>query len=244
MSVVLHHSVSSGTDKVVLLGIANHEGDGGSWPAVETLARYANCTERSVRYSLRRLVESGELRVIRQGGGTDDTRDDRRPNLYRVLVTCPDDCAGGTSHRPRGETDFRPTANGVKPTSERGEAGFRDGVKPTSAEPSLEPSGKPLAAAPQNTLRKRDELFEAIASACDIRLDAMTKTERGQLNRAKKELGEVGATTDQVLAAARAWKARYPNATLTPGALMKHWSSLSGPATPSQFPAGSGGIYL
>ena len=142
MSVVLHHSKASGTDKVILLGIANHEGDGGSWPAVGTLAKYAQCSERAVRYSLKRLVESGELRVIRQGGGNDGTREDRRPNLYRVLVRCPDDCVGGTAHRLRGEAGFPPNDDGVKRASERGEAGFLDGVKQASAEPSLEPSKK------------------------------------------------------------------------------------------------------
>lgn len=140
IAAVLHHSQASGTDKVVLIGIANHEGDGGSWPAVATLAKYAQCTERAVRYSLKRLVGSGELTVIRQAGGNENTRSDRRTNLYRVTVSCPDDCAGGSNHKARGEADFPPTDNGVKQASERGEAGFRHGVKPTSPEPYLEPS--------------------------------------------------------------------------------------------------------
>ena len=29
------------TDKLVLIGIANHDGDGGSWPSIATLAMYA-----------------------------------------------------------------------------------------------------------------------------------------------------------------------------------------------------------
>lgn len=145
MAVVLHHSTASGSDKLVLLGIANHDGDGGAWPSVGTLARYANLSDRAVRYSLKRLVESGELEVERQAGGNEDTRPDRRPNRYRVHVDCPADCTGGTQHRLRGEAHFRSERDGVKPTSERGEAGFRDGVKPTAAEPSLEPSKKPIA---------------------------------------------------------------------------------------------------
>jgi len=140
MSVVLHHSAASGSDKLVLLGIANHDGDGGAWPSVGTLARYANLSERSIRYSLKRLVEMGELEIDLQAGGNEQTRPDRRPNRYRVHVECPVNCTGGTQHRLRGEADFIPTDDGVKQASERGEAGFRDGGKPTAPEPSLEPS--------------------------------------------------------------------------------------------------------
>lgn len=140
MAVVLHHSAASGSDKLVLLGIANHDGDGGAWPSVGTLARYANCSERAVRYSLKRLVASGELEVERQAGGNASTRPDRKPNRYRVRVECPVECAGGTQHHLRAEADCRPSVDGVKHTSERGEAGFRNGVKQAAAEPSLEPS--------------------------------------------------------------------------------------------------------
>lgn len=140
IAAVLHHSKASGTDKVVLIGIANHEGDGGSWPAVATLAKYAQCSERAVRYALKRLVETGELTVSLQAGGNENTRADRRPNLYRVTVSCPADCAGGSNHKQRGEGDFHPPANGGQPASERGATGFRNGGQPAAAEPSLEPS--------------------------------------------------------------------------------------------------------
>ena len=38
MSLVLHHSVAQPTHKLILLGIANHQGDGGAWPSIETLS--------------------------------------------------------------------------------------------------------------------------------------------------------------------------------------------------------------
>jgi hypothetical protein len=102
MSAVLHHSRSKGTDKLVLLGIANHYGDGGAWPTVATLARYANATERTVQRSLSNLVRLGELAIIRQGGGTQHMKDSERPNRYDVLVRCPQLCDGSTQHRMRG----------------------------------------------------------------------------------------------------------------------------------------------
>lgn len=101
MAAVLHHSRSKGTDKLVLLGIANHYGDGGAWPTVGTLARYANATERTVQRSLSNLVKLGELGIVRQGGGTQWMKDGERPNRYDVLVTCPQMCDGSTQHRMR-----------------------------------------------------------------------------------------------------------------------------------------------
>jgi hypothetical protein len=92
MSLVLHHSKATGTAKLVLLGIANHAGDGGAWPSRYTLAKYAGCSEDHVRKAVKRLVGMGELRVHVQGGGMADDVDAYRPNRYDVLVTCPSDC--------------------------------------------------------------------------------------------------------------------------------------------------------
>jgi len=98
MAAVLHHSRARGTHKLVLLGIANHDGDGGAYPAVETLAKYANVTIRNVQKSIAWLVEHGELRVWLQDG------DPRRPphertNRYAVLVACPAWCDRTPQHR-------------------------------------------------------------------------------------------------------------------------------------------------
>lgn len=101
MAAVLHHSRSKGTDKLVLLGIANHSGDGGAWPTVATLARYANTTERTVQRSLHNLAKLGELAIQRQAGGTQHMKDGERPNRYDVLVRCPQLCDGSTQHRMR-----------------------------------------------------------------------------------------------------------------------------------------------
>jgi hypothetical protein len=150
MASVLHHSNASGTDKLVLLCIANHEGEGGAWPSVETLANYCNCSERSVQRSIRRLVGMGELRVTLHAGGTDVTRSDRRPNRYDVLVRCPDGCDRSTNHRSRGDKSGTNgvtnvaergdiSGNGVTNLASRGDKSGTNGVTPVSPEPSLEP---------------------------------------------------------------------------------------------------------
>lgn len=99
LAVVLNHSKARGTDKLVLLGIANHDGDGGAYPSIETLGRYANCSRTRVKQALRTLVELGEIVVYERAGGTVQTRPDRRTNRYAIKVGCPETCDRSTQHK-------------------------------------------------------------------------------------------------------------------------------------------------
>lgn len=144
LAVVLHHSSAKGTALNVLIGIANHDGDGGAWPAVETLAKYGRCSERRVQQIVRALVEAKELDVKYQAGGLKDMDDHRRPNRYEILVRCPDDCDGSKQHRPKVRPARDRTADeegctgGVKPIAPPpGEAGF---TQTTPEEPPIEPA--------------------------------------------------------------------------------------------------------
>jgi hypothetical protein len=139
IAVCLHHSKSSGTDKLVLLGIANHDGDGGAWPSIETLAKYANTTERNVTRCINNLISLGEVTRHTNQGGMAHYRNDKRPNRYDVLVRCPNECDGTTQHRLRGDIQgngMTHTENGVTSRVERGDVG----VTLTIHEPSIEPS--------------------------------------------------------------------------------------------------------
>jgi DNA-binding MarR family transcriptional regulator len=98
MALVLHHSRARSATKLILLGIANHEGDGGAWPCINTLAKYAAVDPRTVKRSLRQLEAMGEIHTARQRGGLAGIEDHERPNLYQVLVTCPPECDGSTRH--------------------------------------------------------------------------------------------------------------------------------------------------
>jgi hypothetical protein len=101
----------------------------------------------------------------------------------------------------------------------------RGETQPLSNEPPLVTNETPLAAAPRK--REPDLLFESIARATGTNIDILTRTERGQLNKATSELREIGATPEQVTGKAKAWAKQYPNANLTPTALVKHWSTLN-----------------
>jgi hypothetical protein len=87
----------------VLLGIANHDGDGGSFPKLATLAKYANVHPRRVTEALRTLGELGEIVVHESKGGTFRTPEHMKPNLYEFVLTCPEDCDRTRNHRTPGE---------------------------------------------------------------------------------------------------------------------------------------------
>lgn len=174
LAVVLHHSKARGTDKVVLLGIANHAGDGGAWPSIATLARYANVAERNVQAALKRLEALGEVQIHVQTGGPSGVPDWRRTNRYDVLVACPVTCDRTHQHRVR-ELPTAPAdlwKEGVMPASP-GDASVTGGVMPASPggvmpaspEPSLEPTlnTRGLHPAQPQTARGRRE---AVCSVC------------------------------------------------------------------------------
>lgn len=100
-AIAFNHSRATGTARLVLLGIASHDGDGGSWPSIATLARYANVTPRNVRKALAQLESLHEIRRHVQQGGTAHMSEYERPNLYEFTLTCPPDCDGTKRHRTR-----------------------------------------------------------------------------------------------------------------------------------------------
>lgn len=119
MTIALHHSKARGTTKLVLLGIANHQGDGGAWPSIRTLARYGGVSERSVQRALRELEDLGEIRTHIQQGGM-GVPASVRPNRYEVTLTCPPDCDRSQQHRMSGEvkTAVHMGVDGQTPTGD------------------------------------------------------------------------------------------------------------------------------
>jgi hypothetical protein len=145
MTIALHHSRARGTAKLVLLGIANHDGDGGAWPSIDTLAKYAGVTTRNVQKALVQLVELGEIAIFQNNGGDRNTRDDHRPNLYHFLLNCPPECDRTKNHRvprlrqSRDVASDTPPSHGVSLATPRGVASDAHGVSHPTPEPSLEP---------------------------------------------------------------------------------------------------------
>lgn len=151
MALALHHSQAKGTDRVVLIGIANHDGDGGSWPSHATLSVYANVDVRNVRRSIENLEAAGEVYVHTGDGGTHRTPEWQRTNRYEILLRCPENCDGSTKHvmyclrcrkplgadEKRAREDVHRTPKGKEQCSPPGTKPRFEGGAESPTEPSL-----------------------------------------------------------------------------------------------------------
>lgn len=94
---VLHHSRTTGTDRVVLAAIACRYGNGGHpMPSVDAIAEVARVSYSAVERSLRRIEAVGELRTHAGHGLL--TAAGHRTSLYEVLVACPPCCSTTLDH--------------------------------------------------------------------------------------------------------------------------------------------------
>jgi len=65
----IHNPNVTGTHKLVLIIIADHEGGQyGSWPSIQRIADIAGISTRQVKRILKDLSEQGEILVVRQDG--------------------------------------------------------------------------------------------------------------------------------------------------------------------------------
>lgn len=96
-----YHSQADASARLVLLAIADHDGEGGAWPSIATLARMTRLSPSTVRRSIKALVALGELLVLVQEGGTTRTPEYRRPNRYEITLACPPSCDGTARHACR-----------------------------------------------------------------------------------------------------------------------------------------------
>lgn len=86
---------------------------------------------------------------------------------------------------------------------------------------------KPLPAqhlATTASSRRTDPLFDAVVAACGLDPGELTKSARGGLNSALKDLRDVNADPAQVPARAAVFRSRW-DVPLTPPALAKHWAA-------------------
>lgn len=153
LSWVLDHSPAKGSDRLVMISLANHAGQlvtdnptdprpaFEAWPGVATIAREARLDRpRTVNDALARLVRDGAVVRIVNGAPDARIRGDRRPNLYRVLVENGVPCGvtrcGWCGMTPNAPRDDARRHDGVT-------LGDTTGCRETSPEPSLEPSDEP-----------------------------------------------------------------------------------------------------
>ena len=91
LTLSLYHSKATYSTRLVLIAIANFEGEHGAYPSHDTIGRLAGgLNRRTVQRAIDELIQLGELTEVRRGGIT---------NLYKLSIVCPDDCDGSTNHR-------------------------------------------------------------------------------------------------------------------------------------------------
>ncbi len=122
-------------EKLCFVGMANHDGDGGCWPSVSTLATYVGVSPRQVQRLIRALEEKGLVVTEQNGGGSRKTPDHRRPNLYRLTYE-------GVTPTSPGDTDVTGTPDAsVTPPPDTGVTRTSLENQPVNQPPV---NGKPL----------------------------------------------------------------------------------------------------
>jgi hypothetical protein len=107
MNAVWRESQSDGRARLVLLAIADHQGEIGAWPSIATLARMVNSSERSVQRDIQYLQKIGELQVEVQSAPSGGQY---KSNLYWVTLPGVTNRASGVTKNASGVTN---SASGV-----------------------------------------------------------------------------------------------------------------------------------
>ena len=136
MTAVWKESTATGRARLVLLAIADHQGEIGAWPSIDTLAIMVNSSARSVQRDIQELKESGELIVLHQQAPSNGQY---KANLYWVNLPSVQDKISGVTELPSGVTDS--VARGDKNDARGDTVGVLTVTKPL-LKPLQEPARK------------------------------------------------------------------------------------------------------
>lgn len=183
-----------------------------AYPGRSTLAKRMGCSLSSVDRAVEELIALGAVTKKRRcvdGVWTS--------SLYTVNKMPPSRTDGGS---PTHDATPRLTGDATSPHPRRKELDQELDQKELLAAAPREPVKKQ---------RKTDPLWDTMLQTCGINPQTLTGSERGRINKALKELREVGATPDELRARAKTYTTKYPGAALTPTALSGNWSQLTPP---------------
>ena len=224
----------SGVEVKVLVAIAIHaDGDGFAYPSRVTIAEICGIDPSMVTRSTNKLRSLGYLVLAEPGSSSR-----RRSNCYRVLpsVGAPESPVTGDDESPSGVT-LGVTLGVTNSHTKTQKTQKRESlVSEVDAVHDLHSGGAPQTKRkrePRNReKREPDYLFEALAEACGLDWqDGLTRSARGSLNRAVRDLREIGVEPEEIRQRARRYRVLWPNVSLTPAALAKQWPLLNGKAS-------------
>lgn len=198
---VFQNPTESGSSTLVWLAladVANDQNENLLWMSNYGIQCKTRLSEATVRRCLHDLVEWGCIDVV-------ETRDGKS-TLYRFQFT------------DLPQIDTRSAHTTPRQEATRGAQVARGNPPQDDTQTQVSNSSK--------TQRPKDEIFDALCLVCKINSAEVTKTGRGELNAAVKELKAVGATPREIIRRSVVWKQKYPEILVTPSALKKHWAAL------------------
>lgn len=200
---VWNHSAATGTDKLVLLRIADQADKfgGNSWPGIATIARDCGVVPKTVQAVIRRLENAGDLLRLVNAGGSRSTRSDRRPNRYDLpgvpgwLENHGDEWSDLAAER--GVVSRVPVSRGVAAGSDGGPFDGPTGGRLRGGDPSINhpdpPPGGDLVAAIQTRIVADWPQFapaNALAPILTERADQLQTTPQAVLGALRVQLDE------------------------------------------------------
>lgn len=179
MQWVWDYSTAKGTQRMILLAIADNAADDGThaYPSVAELVRKANASETAVHDAIKGLQALGELEVKRNGGPGRV-----RTNMYRVIMD-----------RVRNPDPADPAPPGVQDPDPLG----TDSGPGTVTEPSDEPSTPPEDAGTAGEPTAGSIVADWI-DYCSARQITLTRQVIGRYAKAIKALLEQGFTEQTI----------------------------------------------
>lgn len=188
----------------VLADIANKQHEYELWVSEKTLMEEWPFSRTRIYEAYRALIEEGYLTVLQKASQGKRVR-------YRFEF--------------KGETE---STENVRPEIPESQNGIPESQNGTRAPITItEEEQKPLA--PTEVGRGRDLMFDALVEALKIDFSQLTKSARGRLNMAVKQLKEIDADPSEIPRRAAKYRETWPSVTLTDTALIKHWAFLAGP---------------
>ena len=234
------------TSKLVLLALADKANDDGEcWPGMSTVAEMAGVSVRQVSTHLARLEDEGLLvrRRKRNARGWlgSYTFHLNVPTGSTLPVESQEKQAATGSTLPVGDQG-KPTSGSTlplgRPIHRKSSVTSTGSRLPHKEQPPKSNPHKPLATE-KPSRRKPDPIFDAVIEACGLDPSELTKSARGAANRAVKELRDIGASPEGIVARAKVHRQRWPHAECTPSSLSKNYAQLN--AKPSGTILGMGG---
>lgn len=89
------------------------------------------------------------------------------------------------------------------------------------------PKGKEVEVKPKQKkvkARERNPIWDALLNACNVDPDNVNSNEGSRYGKLVKVLKESDATPEEIFARAQTYRMKFPQATLTPTALVNRWS--------------------